>query len=107
MQGQIYDILTQASCESLPAPSGHTYSHTLHTYIWGGGGERALILDRCRAFDLFVSVDAHLWCVPPAFGAGEDILAGWRGGGGVGGQYFGRRHADTVLYSTYVSTLWI
>jgi hypothetical protein len=27
-------------------------------------------------------------CVPPAFGAGEDTLAVWRGG--LGGQYFGR-----------------
>jgi hypothetical protein len=48
---------TPASYESLPAPSGHTDSHTLDTYIWGG---RALILDRCRAFDLFSSVHAHL-----------------------------------------------
>jgi hypothetical protein len=51
-------FLTPASYESLPAPSGHTDSHTLDTYISGGGG--ALILDRCRAFDLFESVDAHL-----------------------------------------------
>ena len=60
MQGQICDILTPASYESLPAPSGHTDSHTLDPYVWGG---RALILDRCRAFDLFASVDAHLWPV--------------------------------------------
>ncbi len=39
---------------------------------------------------------------PPAFGAGEDKLAGWRGGGG---QYFGRRRHCSVLYNTYVSTL--
>ncbi len=38
MQGQICDILTQASYVSLPAPSGHTDSHTLDAYIWGGGG---------------------------------------------------------------------
>jgi hypothetical protein len=57
VQGQICDILTQASYESLPAPSGHTDSHTLNL---GGGG--ALILDRCRAFNLFASVNAHL-CV--------------------------------------------
>jgi hypothetical protein len=56
---------TPASYESLPAPSGHTDSHTLDTYIWGVG---ALILDRCRVFDLFASVDAHLcleqWSTP-------------------------------------------
>jgi hypothetical protein len=33
VQGQICDILTQASYESLPDPSGHT-----DTYIWGWGG---------------------------------------------------------------------
>ncbi len=62
VQGQIFDILTPASYESLPASSGHTDSHTLDTYIWlvaGGGG--ALILDRCRAFDLFASIDAYPW----------------------------------------------
>jgi hypothetical protein len=41
----------------------------------------------------------------PAFGAGEDTLAGWRGGGAMGGQYFGRRQT-LLMYSTYVSTLW-
>jgi hypothetical protein len=34
--------------------------HTLDAYIWEVGAG-ALILDRCRAFDLFASVDAHLW----------------------------------------------
>jgi hypothetical protein len=38
VQGQICDILTPASYESLPAPFGHTDSHTLDTYIWGGRG---------------------------------------------------------------------
>ncbi len=33
----------------------------IHTF-GGGGGGGALILDQCRAFDLFASVDAHL-CV--------------------------------------------
>jgi hypothetical protein len=37
VQGQICDILTPASYESLPAPSGHADSHTLDTYIWGWG----------------------------------------------------------------------
>jgi hypothetical protein len=40
-------------------------------------------------------------CTPSPLVRG--VQAGWRG---VGGQYFGRRHApDTALYSTYVSTL--
>jgi hypothetical protein len=60
VQGQICHILTPASYEPLPAPSGHTDSHSLDTYIWGGGRGGALILDQCRAFDLFASVDAHL-----------------------------------------------
>jgi hypothetical protein len=40
-------------------------------------------------------------CVSPAFGAGEDTLAGWRGGGSIFWKKTG-----TALYSTYVSTLW-
>jgi hypothetical protein len=32
----------------------------MHTSVGSGRGG-ALILDRCRAFDLFGSVDAHLW----------------------------------------------
>jgi hypothetical protein len=50
----------------------------LDTYIWGGGGG-ALIIDRCRAFDLFANVDAHLWCKSVWFTcavvAGDDISA--------------------------------
>ncbi len=61
VQGQICDILAPASYESLPAPSGDTDSHTLVTYIWG----EALILGRCRAFDLFACVDTHLCFFPP------------------------------------------
>jgi hypothetical protein len=38
---------------------------------------------------------------PPAFGAGEDTLAGWRGLGGL----IVRKTPDTALYSIYVSTL--
>jgi hypothetical protein len=34
----------------------------------------------------------------PAFGAGEDTLAGWRGGGGS----IVRKTPDTALYSTYI-----
>jgi hypothetical protein len=33
-------------------------------WIHTSGEGKALILDRCRAFDLFASVDAHL-CPPP------------------------------------------
>jgi hypothetical protein len=55
---------TPASYESLPAPLA-TQLPTLwiHTSGKGGGGGGALILDRCRAFDLFASVDAHLCCI--------------------------------------------
>jgi hypothetical protein len=38
-------------------------------------------------------------CVPPAFGAGEDTLAGWRGGGG--GSIV-RKTPDTALYPIYM-----
>ncbi len=43
VQGQICDILRPASYESLPVASGHTDSHTLDTYICGGGQGGALI----------------------------------------------------------------
>ncbi len=42
-------------------------------------------------------------CVPPAFGAGEDTLAKWRGGGG---SIFWKT-PETALYSTYVKKLCI
>ncbi len=61
VQGQICDILRPQLAMNRflnPAPSGYTDSHTLDTYM--GGGRGALKLDRCRAFDLFASVDAHL-----------------------------------------------
>ncbi len=47
---------TPASYESLTAPLA-TQIPTLWIHKPGG----ALILDRCRAFDLFASVAAHLW----------------------------------------------
>jgi hypothetical protein len=60
VQGQICYILTPASYESLPAPLA-TQITTLWVHTSGGRGlGGALILDRCRAFDLFASVDAHL-----------------------------------------------
>ncbi len=56
---------TPASYESVPDPLA-TQIPTLWILTsgggWGGGaGFLALILDWCRAFDLFASVDAHLW----------------------------------------------
>ncbi len=51
---------TPASYESLPAPLA-TQIPTLCIHTSGGRGRGgALILDRCRVFDLFASVDAHL-----------------------------------------------
>ncbi len=51
---------TPASYELLPAPLA-TQIPTLWIHKSGGRGHGgALILDRCRAFDLFASVDAHL-----------------------------------------------
>ncbi len=51
---------TPASYESLPAPLA-TQIPTLCIHTFGGRGRvEALILDRCRAFNLFASVDAHL-----------------------------------------------
>ncbi len=64
VQGQICDILRPQLAINRFCPSGHTDSHTLDTYIWGERAWGALILDRCRAFDLFASVDAHLWFHP-------------------------------------------
>ena len=49
---------TPASYESLPAPLA-TQIPTLWIRISGGRGAGALILDRCQAFNLFASVDAH------------------------------------------------
>jgi hypothetical protein len=40
-------------------------------------------------------------CVLPAFGAGEDALAGWKGGGG---SIFWKT-PDTAMYSSYGSAL--
>jgi hypothetical protein len=50
-QGQICHILTPASYELLPAPSGRTDSHTLDTYIWGGGSDiRSMWIDASLVF---------------------------------------------------------
>jgi hypothetical protein len=66
VQGQICDILRPQlamNCFLLLWP--HRFSHFGCINLGGGGvGGGALILDRCRAFDLFASVDAHLWFSP-------------------------------------------
>jgi hypothetical protein len=82
VQGQICDILaeTPASYESLPAPLA-TQIPTLWIHTSGGrglGGGGALILDRCRAFDLFASVDAHL--CPQDIGGSRDRSRGREAG---------------------------
>ena len=51
---------TPASYESLPAPLATQILTLLIHTSEGRGRGGALILDRCRAFDLFASVDAHL-----------------------------------------------
>ncbi len=38
----------------------HRFPHFGYINLGGGGVGGALILDRCRAYDLFASVDAHL-----------------------------------------------
>ncbi len=45
LQGQICDILTPARYESNPTPSGRTDSHTMYTYIWGGGKGGGAVID--------------------------------------------------------------
>ncbi len=51
VQGQKFDILRPQLAMNCFLPLLATDSHTLDTYI---------ILDPCRAFDLFASVYAHL-----------------------------------------------
>ncbi len=65
MQGQICDILKPQLAMNRFLPLWpHRFPHfeyiTVHLEGGGGVGGGALILDRCRAFDLFASVDAHL-----------------------------------------------
>jgi hypothetical protein len=61
VQGQLCDILRPQLAMNRFLPLWpHSPTLWIHTSGKGGGGG-ALILDRCRAFDLFVSVDAHLW----------------------------------------------
>ncbi len=59
---------------------------------------------------VFLNIDPHPppsppgECVPPAYGRGEDTLAGWRGGWGVNTISIFWKTPD-ALYSIYVSTL--
>ncbi len=61
VQGQICDILRPqlAMNRFLPLWS-HRFPHFVYINLRGEGVGGALILDRCRAFDLFASVDVHL-----------------------------------------------
>jgi hypothetical protein len=62
VQGKICDILRPQLVMSRFLPLWpHRCPHFVYIHLGGGGV--ALILDRCRAFDLFASVDAHLWTV--------------------------------------------
>jgi hypothetical protein len=59
VQGQICDILRPQLAMNRFLPLWpHRFPHFGCINLGGWG---ALILDRCRAFDLFASVDAHLW----------------------------------------------
>ncbi len=60
-QGQICDILRPQLAMNRFLPLWlHRFPHFVYIHL-GGGAWGALILDRSRAFDLFASVDAHLW----------------------------------------------
>ncbi len=60
VQGQICHILRPQLAVNRFLPLWpHRFPHFGNINLGGGGGV-ALILDRCRAFDLFASVDAHL-----------------------------------------------
>ncbi len=65
MQGQICDILRPQLARNRFLPLWpHRFPHFV---LLGGGGVGGVSdLDRCRAFDLFASVDAHLCCLDPA-----------------------------------------
>ncbi len=66
VQGQICDILRPQLAMNWFLPLWpHRYTH--FGYIHLG----ALILDRCRAFDLFASVDAHLCLMEKSFCVGN------------------------------------
>jgi hypothetical protein len=60
VQGQICDILRPRLAMNRFLPLLAPQIPTLWIHTSGGGEGGALILDRCRALDLFASVDAHL-----------------------------------------------
>ncbi len=71
MQGQICNILRpQLAMNRFLRLWPHRFPHFGYINLGGGGVGGALILDRCRAFDLFASVDAHL-CTKLSVGAFE------------------------------------
>ncbi len=60
MQGQICDILRPQLAMNRFLPIWpHRFPHFGYIHRGGRGVGGSLILDRCRAFDLFASVDAH------------------------------------------------
>ncbi len=65
VQGQICDILRPQLAMNRFLPLWpHRFPHFGYFHLGGegvGGGGGPDILDRCRAFNLFASVDAHLW----------------------------------------------
>jgi hypothetical protein len=65
VQGQICDILRPQLAMNFFLPLWpHKFPHFKYIHLGGAGGGGALILDQCPAFDLFASVDAHLWLHP-------------------------------------------
>ncbi len=76
VQGQIYDILRPQLVMNRFLPLWpHRFLHFWFIHLGGGGVGGALILDRCRAFDLFASVDAHL-CWPGRYMRMDSPLKG-------------------------------
>jgi hypothetical protein len=62
VQGQICGILRPQLAMNRFLPLWpHRFPHFGCIHLGGRGRGGALILDRCRAFDLFAGVDAHLW----------------------------------------------
>ncbi len=75
---------------------GHTDSHTLDTYIWGGGGSDIRSMSSIRPN---ASVDAHL-CSP---GGHESLL--WEGQGGEVSSILGGRHGSLYILTQKISRL--
>jgi hypothetical protein len=70
-----FSFLEGRTSSGQPAPLA-TQIPTLWVHTSGGRGRGGpLILDRCQAFDLFASVDAHLW--NPTF-ARHELYLFWK-----------------------------